>query len=335
MQIVSDQSECDDAFRLWADTLIKNTQYTKGVWIIEGKGVLFTNYGHGAPGEITREVMLGFDPDTGSSTVKIVLPNASKRDKGPATVLAVDDVGREYLLREGRLVANNVSKFIRDDFAELSGLTEVDLMVAGQRSTGHWYVVAELSAKPDEIVAQAANFSNACARARTLASGGKPGADAEKEDERRPSYGMDEKGRITTRTRPGGSVEVRELQGYVYQALKKIVGADLRKPERNGYCVDGLIEPANLLIEIKTGTSPHCIYEAVGQLQLYPRLIGIRDEPEPALLIPDQQPLKPAMVAALAAAKISIFTYGIDVSGKKLHITFPDALIERCRRRLR
>ena len=132
--------------------------------------------------------------------------------------------------------------------------------------------------------------------------------------------------------RPGGTVEVCELQGYVYNALKKIVGPNLKKPKRSGYCVDGMIEPANLLIEIKTGTSAHCIYEAVGQLQLYPRLIGISDGLERALLIPDQRPLNPAMVAALATANISIFTYSIDDSGKKPRITFPDALIECCRR---
>ena len=334
MQIVSSQSECNAAFRMWADTLISNTKLTNDGWVIEGKGVLFTNYGHGDHGEITSEVMLGFDPDTGSSTVKIVQPNAAKRDKGPVTVLAIDDDGRKYLLREGRLTANNVSAFIKDRFSELSGLTAVPLMVAGQRSNRHWYVVADLNAKPAEIVAQTGDFSNACARARTLAGGGKSTADEEEEDRERPTYGMDEMGRITSRTRPGGSIEVRELQGYVYKALKIIVGQELRKPKRNGYCVDGMIEPANLLIEIKTGTSAHCIYEAVGQLELYPRLIGIRDKPEPAILIPDQRSLKPAMVAALAAANVSVFTYGIDDSGKEPQITFPDALIERCRRRV-
>lgn len=332
MQIVSSQNECNSAFRLWADTLIANTRRTDYGWLIEGKHVHFTNYGHGNPGEITREVMLGFDPDSGSSTVKIVKPNAARLDKGPVTVLAIGEAGQRYLLREGRLAANNVSGFIKEKFAELSGLTEVPLMVSGQRSSRHWYVVANLNATPAEIVAQAADFSNACAQARTVAGGGKMAADEEEDCDERPTYGMDEKGRITTRTRPGGSVEVRELQGYVYNALKKIIGDDLKKPKRNGYCVDGLIEPAKLLIEIKTGTAAYCIYEAVGQLNLYPRLIGIRDEPEPTMLLPDRRPLKPAMVAALAAANISVFTYNIDDTGKKPRITFSEAFIDRCRR---
>ena len=187
--------------------------------------------------------MLGFDPATGSSTVKIVQPNAAKRDKGtPMTVLAIDDAGETHLLREGRLTANNTSDFMKDKFAELSGLTEVPLMVAGQRSTRRWYVVANLDAEPWEIVAQAAEFSNACARARTLAGGGKLAAHEkdESEDETRPTFGLDEEGRLATRTRSSGLVEVRELQGYVYEALKKIVGHELRKPKRTGYCIDKL-----------------------------------------------------------------------------------------------
>lgn len=332
MRIVSSQGQCDAAFRSWADVLTAGARLTDHGWLIEGRGVYFTNYGHGAHGEITREVMLGYDPEGGSSTVKIVRPNAARRDRGPVTVLAVDDAGGRHLLREGRLSANNVSGFVKDRFAELSGLAEVPLLVAGRRSERRWYVVASLDAEPATIAAQAADFSNACARARTLAGGGRRADPGAEDPEARPTYGMDEKGRITTRTQAGGSVEVTELQGYVYQALKRIVGDDLRKPKRNGYCVDGMIERANLLIEIKTGTAAHCIYEAVGQLNLYPRLIGIRGEPEPALLVPDSQPLRPVMAAALAAAKVSVFTYSIDGSGRKPRIGFPAALIARCRR---
>lgn len=41
--------------------------------------------------------------------------------------------------------------------------------------------------------------------------------------------------------------------------------------------MDGVIPPANLLIEVKTGISSHDMYEAVGQLRLYPTLIGLPD----------------------------------------------------------
>ena len=303
-----------------------------GGWIIEGKGVFFTNYGHGETGTVEDQIMLGVDPDTDNSTVKIVRPKAHRKDKGPDTVLATNDTGRRFLLRAGSLTKNRVSGFIKDDFEELTGLTAVPLMVDGLQSSDQWYIVADLGATPAEIVRKAADFSNACSRARTSAGGG---GTVEKQVEAHTSrftYGLDEKGRITKRQTIGGTTEVLELQGFVHKALKKIVGGGLRKPKSNGYCVDGMIVQSNLLLEIKTGTSAHCIYEAVGQLLLYPDLIGIKGHPEKALLIPDQRPLKPVMAAALDIAGISVFTYNIDDSRKKPRITFPDALIERCKR---
>ncbi|WP_279359107.1 hypothetical protein [Methylobacterium indicum] len=331
MKIVSVQDKCDAAFRQWADTLINNTQFTRNYWTIEGKGVNFSNYGHGEPGEITREVMLGVDPSTGNSTVKIVKPNAEKLDKGPVTVLAEDEQGRHYLLREGRLQKNNISNFVKDNFSELSGLSEVPLIVDGKISKRHWYIVANLASTPNEIVAQTAAFSIACARARNLAGGGKHSDDIDKEEESRPTYGMDEKGRLTKRTTPGGNIQVHELQDYVYSALKNIIGEELRKPKNNGYCVDGFISRANLLIEIKTGTAAHCIYEGIGQLLLYPSLIGIKGTPDRALIVPDDRPLRPIMAAALDAANIAIFTYSIEGSVEAPHIIFSDAFINRCR----
>lgn len=332
MDIVTSQPACDAAFRLWADIMTRNARLVEGGWIIEGKGVFFTNYGHGEPATVEDQIMLGVDPDTGNSTVKIVRPKAHRKDKGPDTVLAIDDTGRQFLLRAGSLTKNRVSGFIKDDFAALTGLNHVPLFVDGLQSNDHWFIVADLGATPAEIVRQAADFSNACSRARTRAGGGRSAEDLEDENSSRPTYGMDERGRITKRTTIGGTTEVCELQGFVYRALKKSVGEELRKPKRNGYCVDGMIEPANLLVEIKTGTSAHCIYEAVGQLLLYPGLIGIEGRPEKALLIPDQRPLKPVMAAALDSAGISVFTYNIDDSRKKPRITFPDALIARCKR---
>jgi glycogen debranching enzyme len=94
-------------------------------------------------------------------------------------------------------------------------------MVDGLQARNHWYVVADLGATPAEIVRQAADFSNACSRARTSAGGGKSVENKEEANASRPTYGMDEKGRITKRTTRGGTTEVRELQGFVYAALKR------------------------------------------------------------------------------------------------------------------
>jgi hypothetical protein len=332
VEIVTSQHECNQAFRAWTDALTGHSTLTDFGWIINGSGVAFTNYGHGAHGEITTQLMLGFDPDTGYSIVKIVQPKAARGDKGPITVLGRQSSGRLLLLREGRLTGSPLSRLVVDeDFAELSGLIEVPLVVAGNRSERHWYVVAELDATPSEIVAQTAAFAIACTRARNSAGGGKPRLVDKDEDTGRPTYGLDEKGGVTKHKRGGGIIEVTQMQGYVYKALKKILGRVLRKRKRNGYCVDGMIEPANVLIEIKTGTSAHCVYEGVGQLRLYPKLIGLVSNPTPVLLIPDNRPLRPAMVAALDAENITVFTYTIDDRAKKPLITFTNDLIQRCR----
>ena len=52
--------------------MIANSTQTNYGWIVEGKGVVFSNYGHADPGEIGDQVMLGADPEFGSGTVKIV-----------------------------------------------------------------------------------------------------------------------------------------------------------------------------------------------------------------------------------------------------------------------
>ena len=136
MQLVSSQSRCDAAFRHWADTLTANAKQVDEGWHIEGSGVYFTNYGHGQAGEITNQIMLGYDPRTSSSAVKIVTPNGLKADKGPTTVLAVDDDGRLHLLREGRLQPNKISGLIKDHFEELTGLqpTRLTVVIRPQRS---------------------------------------------------------------------------------------------------------------------------------------------------------------------------------------------------------
>lgn len=145
---------------------------------------------------------------------------------------------------------------------------------------------------------------------QTRAGGGRPVEYQEGANASRQTYGIDEKGRITKRTTRGGTKEVRELEDFVYKALKKIVGEELRKPKGNGYRIS----------------------EAVGQLLLYPSLIGIEGLAEQALLILDQRALEPVMAAALDSAGISVLTHDIEDSRKVPRITFPDALIERFKR---
>ncbi|MER9273485.1 hypothetical protein [Mesorhizobium sp. M0643] len=70
--------------------------------------------------------------------------------------------------------------------------------------------------------------------------------------------------------------------------------------------VVSMIEQAKALIEIKTGVSAHDIYEAVGQLTLYPSLIKLPDDLEPVLLVPDRPSLRPQIAAALRSSGIEL-----------------------------
>lgn len=129
----------------------------------------------------------------------------------------------------------------------------------------------------------------------------------------------------------GGTKEVEDLQGYVSEALKDIIGPSMTKPTRNGYAVDAMISKANILIEIKTGTSAHDIYEAVGQLALYPSLISLPSGLALIILIPEKPGLRPFLVAALATASIEVHFYSVGRIGKAPSIRFTRAFLDRCR----
>ncbi len=330
IELVTSQAESDRAFRRWAEVLVESGVPSGYGWIIEGSGVFFSRYGQGVPGKIVDQVMLGTDQKFESGVVKVVLPNVSQRDKGRLTVIGRVGDGRLLLLREGRLQKNSLSRAIRADFQALSGLEPVDLKVGGVSSARSWYVVADLSDTPDDILAQTASFAVACTLARSRAGGGK--ADPEPEPDQSPALGRDEQGRIITVERQGGSAEICALQGFVWQALKAALGESFTKPKRNGFEVDGVVETANLLIEIKTGVSAKDVYEAVGQLMLYPSIIGLKAGLRPALLVPDKPSLRPRLAAALATVPIEVYTYAVGGSDKAPKIAFSKAFLDRCRR---
>ena len=328
MELLSDQSESNRQFRLWVKAMVKGSTEVANGWVIEGEGVAFNNYGHGAHGKVENQIMLGVDPSTRSGVVKIVQPDVLQRDLGKLTAIGRDRRGKHVLLRQGSLQKNGMSRRVQEDFAHLTGLRPVDVTVAGERSERTWFAVADLSTSGKTIVKQTAAFANACASARSKAGGG---AEAKPE---LAGYrlGLDEKGRVKKVTVTGGTKEVVELQGYVWASLKKLVGKTLTKPSKGGYVVDGMIETARLLIEIKTGVSAQDVYGAVGQLHLYPSLVDLPPDLDKVLLVPDSPLMRPQMAAALASRDIGVFFYNVDDSGKRPKITFAMQFLDLCRR---
>lgn len=328
IQLIAAQDKADAGFRRWTDALIAGSTRSGYGWIIEGRNVVFTNYGHGGPGALDNEVMLGADPAYANGAVKIVRPQTAQRDKGKLTGTGRDAAGHLILLRQGWLKPNNLS---REVLAELTGLDPVAVAVAGAPSQREWYVVADLNADPATMIAQTADFALACIRARRRAAGAADDSHFDA-DEGDPALAlaMDETGKVFSVTRNAATTEICALQGYVYQALKKILAGGLTKPTNAGFTVDGVVAPARLLLEMKTGVSPQDVYEAVGQLTLYPELIGLEDGLDPILLIPDDPPLKPALAAAVASANIDIYTYIVDAGPTPPMITFSKAFLARC-----
>ncbi|MFG1432635.1 hypothetical protein V5F44_11810 [Xanthobacter sp. V2C-8] len=327
-ELFADQEESDHAFRRWVETIIAGGTPAAYGWMIEGTGVAFSNYGRGAPGTIEDQVMLGVDTEQGG-IVKIVRPVTAQADRGKRTVIARGVGGRPLLLREGRLQRNALSGLIHEDFSELSGLAEVPVSVSGEPSHRHWYLVADLDAAPDTIMEQTASFTVACARARGAVGGSVP----QPEPKTPCGYGKDEKGRLVTVTHGGGTAEVLCLQGYVYEQLQKVVGGRLKKPQHGGFCVDGVLETAGLLIEIKTGVFAHDMYAAVGQLTLYPALIRLPAGLERALVVPDAPAMNPLIQSAIHGAGIKIYTYAVGHIGREPEIVFSEKLLERCRQK--
>lgn len=327
IELLTDQSECDKAFRDWAKTLINGSFEQSYGWLIRGTSIAFTNYGHGEPGSISTQVMLGADIKSNSNIVKIVNPDASQGDKGKLTVVGRDEDGRIYLLREGWLKPNKLSRDIRSEFSSLSGINPVPLMTKNGVSKREWYIVADLTLSPLQIVRQTVSFTLACARARAKAGGG-----ASPVNDQPYRLGADEKGHTVKIVLPGGKAEVIKLQGYVWTELQTIIGSDFIKPQNSSFSVDGYIQSLDMLIEIKTGVYAHDIYEAVGQLYLYPSLIGISQNTKRVLLIPDNPPMNAMLSAALRAASIEVFTYCVKSGADKPAIVFSDAFLMRCSR---
>lgn len=325
IKLLTSQAESDRQYTRWASALLSASSEVAGGWVIDGTGISFSNYGNAPPGQIRDSVMLGVDRSLGTGVVKVVRPDVAQKDKGKLTAIAKDQNGRTLLLRQGWLQKNPLSRAIRNDFDALSGLVPI-LRTPGRGTPRDWYVVADLSGTDDTVVGDTVAFANACALARSKAGG----AAAETRPEDSYRLGLDEKGAIRKVTITGGDREVVALQGFVWEALQKRLGGRMTKPGRHGYEADAMIEAAGLLIEIKTGVSAHDVYEAVGQLSIYPHLLKLPGELRRVLLVPDNPRLRPQLAGALAAVDIEVHFYSVEASGKKPRIGFSSDFLSCC-----
>ena len=93
---------------------------------------------------------------------------------------------------------------------------------------------------------------------------------------------MDETGGITEITKSAGTTQVVKLQGYVFEQLKKAVGPGLKKPKKDGFSVDGMVEAATFssrlrlafLLTACTKRSDSYFYTPV--LSVFPKTLPVR-----------------------------------------------------------
>lgn len=190
-------------------------------------------------------------------------------------VFATDNDGRRWILHQGRLKIPS-HQITPEEFIRLSGRTPVTVLFAdGEERPYH--KVACIDEKPRAIQSQVAAFVALCGQVRDLAAGKTP----------RPR-GFDKILDWENLLKPEatGAYDVAKrkattgyrLHGDIWEALSTALKT-LKRPhanERVGQYGPDLytIEAPHLLFEFKSQVRPKDIFEGVGQLSIYERLLG-------------------------------------------------------------
>lgn len=276
------------------------------------------------------DVELGVRASGAPWTVEINAPKAPADANGLASI-ARDVSGRLFLVRQGRLRANSGSNGdVREaEFQILSGLSPAEINGGDAPRARTWYVVADLSAPPDEVRRSTADFVHSCARARLLTLRKSDLAIAP------PTGAADEKGGVffnkAVEAQP--EKEVRRLQGEVWLALRRVLERAsvemVKLRHQAGYEVDGIIltQPSAILLEIKTSAAASDVYEGVGQLLIYSRLLGLEGHRR-VLLLPFRP--NPALVDAAEHYGLSVHYYRLVADGASVSVEFSRTLLVAC-----
>lgn len=323
-------SDIDAALEEWLEALKQGSRPARGslFWMSEEMVMLRASPSDKRAGAF--DVQLGVRSSGKPWSVEINAPGAAADPNGLVSV-ATNGQGRRFVLRQGRLRPNPDSDGEVEGarFRALSGLEPVTVTGVVSKVSRDWYVVADIDGSAEDIRRQTGDFVHACARARLLSKGVVLPVPAP------PTLASDEKGGVFLKQATEGmpEKEILRLQGEVWLALRRIVersGLQLVKLRHNaGYEVDGIIlaGPSNILIEIKTRASAADIYEGVGQLVLYSRMLGLSDHRRILLL-----PRKPSatLVTAVEAEGLMISTYDASIDGKAARVDFSEAFLSEC-----
>lgn len=334
LTIIRDRRKVAALYRRWRAAMMDGAVRGKGLWVQSADRFVFRNQDERRSTSLGARTALGIDPSGRDWAVQI---NEAKvpGDLDVTSAVALDTAGRPFLLRQGRLSANAVSRkpILYDEFARLTGLSAAQVRNGDTAIPRDWYVVTPLDVDAEKIRRFTARFVDECAAARRAAARNAGAA----EDRLAVELGSGDElgGFYTAAARPAlPERQLRRLQGEVWIAMAALLrgaGLEVAKPRhRMGYEVDAEIvgEGCRLLVEIKSGAGAADVHTGVGQLLLYPALLPRLSDHRRVLMLPDLP--GPALADAIAACGITLCTYQMVADESSTNVRFSAKFLNLC-----
>ncbi|PSJ36280.1 hypothetical protein [Allosphingosinicella deserti] len=197
-------------------------------------------------------------------------------DQNLQAMFAQDSAGRRWLLHQGRMSVAG-ARVTEADFIAATGLKPTKVTFSDGTS-GAYHKIANLSASAIIIQEQIAAFIAHCSRARLVKlAKGEAVADLTQVEAWERGLSPELVGTFAFAPRAGGTG--RRVHGEIWRAL----AAELKRrktPHSNdrvsqyGPDLYTYARGPKVLFEIKSGCGANDIFEAVGQLHIYDRLLG-------------------------------------------------------------
>lgn len=315
LTIVEDPKLSRALFERWRQALLKDAIREPALWRQPAERFIFRNQSDGASEDLGPRTALGIDP-SGENWAVQINEAATAGDQNVISAIAVDDANQPYVLRQGRLNANNLSRHVGfDDFRRFSGLTPVAVTNGNTPLQRDWYIVTRLDLDPAEIRENTSRFIDSCLMARDGVAGRIDPGDAEVIAEL--CSGDETGGTYTIPARAARDEQtVLRNQGEVWQQMAELLrlrGMTVKKPRHaKGYEVDAEIVNGSrkVLVEIKSTASAADVYGGLGQLLIYGKLFPRLSKHVPILLLP-AEPRGPLAEAVRACGvKLCTFEFG-------------------------
>lgn len=196
-------------------------------------------------------------------------------DTNLQAVFALDGQGRRWLLHQGRMSVTG-SRVTEADFIAATGLKPSKVRFS-DGSSSEYHKVADLQASPAAVQESIAAFVARCARTRLVKTAGKQmvdgGAAVEKWE-----HGLSPEQTGDYDVAPREGTVGRRIHGVVWRALaaelkRRGVSHSNDRVGQHGPDMFTYGHGRKVLFEIKTGHGAQDIFAAVGQLQVYERLL--------------------------------------------------------------